>query len=211
MLDTPKKLLSFIGLIIQFSFLHSSPLLAAEAPSDETTETSSVSKGTERKLKLSSDIFCQRLSNNSEDFNTCGAQGGILFSVSDRLGLGALVAQGFLSNLSPAVTELSLEVRWALSGTLMLKDEVVKLGGKAVIKARNQNSRGWMGHAFLTEYIVNTSTTKQLLTGVGGALSYEMPAAEGIQYRFGIRSDYAINNTYSFLTLQAFAGLNFWF
>lgn len=211
MKSNPKKQLELIGLIIQLCLFLSTPLLSTEAPDEESTETPSIFKGTEKKLKLSTDVFCQRLSNNTDNFNTCGAQGGILFSVSDRLGLGAVVAQGFLSNLSPAVTELSLEVRWALSGTLILREETVKLGSKPVIRARSHNSTGWMAHAFLTEYIVNTSTTKQLLTGIGGALSYEIPAAEGIQYRFGIRSDYTLNNTYSFVTLQAFAGFNFWF
>jgi hypothetical protein len=156
------------------------------------------------KVRCSVDFFGAQLKRTNIKSEGVGVQGGILFGVTEVLGVGALVSQVIIGEDKPYFTQISLEARWALIGSLIRRHETHSLNGRTILDATSGNSSGLMLHGFIHQRRLVGSP------GFGGGLSYEHPLSEQLSLRVGFRSDYASDGSGSYTSYQAFSGLAFW-
>lgn len=158
-----------------------------------------------KKLKISLDAFFARLESTGSQAEGFGFQGGLLFAITEKIGAGALVSQVITGNNKSSFTQISLEGRWALTGSHIIQEQVYSVNGRNIIEASTKNRGGLMAHGFVH--------FRRFLggTGYGGGLSYEFPLDHEINFRLGSRADYATDWAGSHLLLQGFTGLTLWF
>lgn len=158
-----------------------------------------------KKIKISLDTFFTRLESSHSTAEGFGLQGGALLAIHEKLGIGALVSQVFTGDNKNTFTQASLEGRWAVTGSHIVRYQNYSVEGRRVIEGITNQQGGLMAHGFIH--------FRRFLGGMGygGGISYEIPLNDEINFRIGSRADYATDWYGSHLLLQAFSGLTLWF
>lgn len=191
-----------------FCFLLLASYAYAETPEPEPSPLKI--KNEEKKSKVAFDLFFETMSMSGESFPGSGIQGSYFTAVTDKIGFGFLLSQAFLSLESAFFTQLGLEGRWALTGSLIKKGTSLSSGDHSILESRNDNTGGLRLHFFIHQYFINVIKNSVPYPGVGGALSYEIPTSGPLYFRTGGRADWASNNSLSFIAVQIFAGVGLW-
>lgn len=197
-----EKLPKSLVLAILFLGLSHRTALAKQVNTDSLGQFQQVTSL--NKVKCSVDFFGAQLKRTNIVSKGVGVQGGILFGVSDHLGVGALVSQVLVGEDKPYFTQITLEARWALMGSVTQRKETHALNGRTIIDAQSSNKSGLMLHGFIHQRRLVGSP------GFGGGISYEHPLSEQFSLRLGFRTDYAQDSSGSYLSHQAFSGITFW-
>lgn len=197
-----EKLPKSFVLALLFLGLAHNPAVAKQVNTDSLGQFQQVTSL--NKVKCSIDIFGAQLKRTDIRSQGIGVQGGILFGVSDQLGVGALVSQVLAGEDKPYFTQITLEARWALMGSIIQKRETHSLNGRTIIDAQSSNRAGLMLHGFIHQRRLVGSP------GFGGGISYEHPLSDQFSLRLGFRTDYAKDSSGTYLSYQAFSGVTFW-
>jgi hypothetical protein len=189
----------FLFLFVQFGTLSLGSELSTQSQGQFQEQTS------QTKFKISVDFYFARLESAGSALEGFGFQGGGLLGITDKLGVGALVSQVVTGHSKSLFTQVSLEARFAITGSHILYHQTHSIEGRKVIEGVSANQGGLMAHAFIH--------FRRFLggTGYGGGLSYEIPIAHELNLRIGARTDYATDWAGSHLFLQGFSGLTIWF
>ena len=178
----------------------------------------------ERKYRIEANAIYGQMSVNGNSLKGFGIGGSFLMAVSNPIGLGASLEQVFSTSGGAFYSQMSLEARYALTGSLILRQETHLIGGHVVYEGQDQNTGGLRLHLFLHDYFISGLG----FYGLGAGVSYEFSSSSAsasasashisstlsslslsdLNYRLGLRIDYATGNSYTFYPIQLYFGVS---
>ena len=137
--------------------------------------------------------------------------GALAYALSDHWQVGAGIREAVTMGFIPIFTGFDCSLTYAITGSLILQNRTLSSGGYEVVQSHDYTPGGLRDHLIGTEYLLASSLSVVPLTGVGAALSYELPSKTAWHYLFGVRYDLLVNPPVTATAFQAFLGVIFWF
>jgi hypothetical protein len=149
---------------------------------------------------------------NGTSFVSAGIDSTFFYALSTDWGMGVSLRQGFATNTFAALfTEIDVQGKWALTGSLRLKKQTVRLGGVPVAVSEDKNEGGLRAQFFVHQYFFNVGNSVYPVPGIGAGVAYEFSSTNDTNYTVGLRLDRASNGAgLTFYPVQVFFGLGFW-
>lgn len=152
------------------------------------------------------------LKNGGTSLSGVGFGTGINYGMSRKLGIGGGFRQSFsTSTFTAFLSQLELQLIWAVTGGLILNEDITMLGGKQVVTAKNQSQGGLRIRAHVVQYYFNSASASIPLSGLGGSLGYEFSSSGSLNWEAGFRMDAITSATTSMTPMQVYIGTNVWF
>lgn len=147
----------------------------------------------------------------SEQLRGLGFTATALYSINSQYAMGFSLSQAFIStSLTAFYTQLDAQVKYALTGNLMIRNSSVALNQTKVIESETANTGGLRAHVFAHQYFMNASVAALPFPGMGLGLSYDFPSTDWMNYYIGVRVDRASNDKVTTYPIQAFFGVGLW-
>ncbi len=152
-----------------------------------------------------------RMQGTYETLAGLGFTATALYSLSQKYAMGFSLSQAFISSsLTAFYTQMDLQLKYALTGSVMIKNAAVSLNNTKVIESETVNRGGLRLHAFAHQYFINAAVAVLPFPGLGAGISYDFPSTDFYNYYIGVRVDRASNDRQTTYPMQAFIGVGVW-
>ena len=194
-----------------FSLLIS--LLLSLAESAEISNRSSgdiKSQVIESRTRFSLSTEAILLNNAGTPANSIGFGVGIQYALSEKWALKTSFNQAFyITAFSPLYSSVDIRAVYALTGSLISKNENITVGSNEVLKSEEYLQGGWRLQGQSDLYFFNTDSSVISFTGLGIGASYEFPSTNRKNINIGMRLDFVSSSTATLVPLQLFVEILF--
>jgi len=141
-----------------------------------------------------------------------GAGAYAIHALSDSWALSGGLRQSFTltGGLGALFTEFNFRLVYAITGSLLVQRTSLFHSGERVYQATDYTRGGIRAQLSANQYLFNGSQNVVPFSGIGFAVSYELPSRNQYSFTFGAKYDLLSNGKLLLTPIQIFGGVLFW-
>ena len=146
--------------------------------------------------------------------NAVTVNGGLVYGFTRSIGVDLGLAQGFStsSGFSSVFISGSLQVVWAVTGSVILEQNATVMDHTEVLVSRERLSPSLKIQFGLSDYILTGSSSSVTFAGYGAKIRYELPSDEkSLRYYMDVGMDQLSNGVTTVNAMKATGGVLIWF